>query len=171
ICLTAMPLATSPALCPPMPSASTSRPMSGSTAMVSSLCSRTLPVSVSPTTRSLPLKLMLGPDLAAAAECDTRHFPFPGSSRHKLALRAAQSEWLVTNPSFGPPPGANPSQVGSRAHRCLADFFSICLQLPRARYALLAGAITLAHARGAYQAPLEACRPAVGRCPAAGRFK
>jgi hypothetical protein len=33
---------------------------------VSSLCSRTLPVSVNPTKRSLPFRLMLRPDLHTA---------------------------------------------------------------------------------------------------------
>src|SRR5512143_1645905 len=40
---TAMPLATSPALYPPMPSASTARPASPSTKTESSLCERTIP--------------------------------------------------------------------------------------------------------------------------------
>src|SRR5678815_553573 len=39
-----------------MPSASTTSPMSGSVPNVSSLCSRTRPVSVMPTQRSLPLR-------------------------------------------------------------------------------------------------------------------
>src|SRR5262245_7253186 len=41
-----MPLATSPALYPPMPSASTTRPLPGSAAIESSLCERTMPGSV-----------------------------------------------------------------------------------------------------------------------------
>src|SRR5271166_2058438 len=57
IVLTAMPLATSPALYPPMPSASTNRPISASEPIISSLCSRTLPVSVSATLDILPRRL------------------------------------------------------------------------------------------------------------------
>src|SRR5512134_1078285 len=41
-----MPLATSPALYPPMPSASTTSPFTGSAAIESSLCERTMPGSV-----------------------------------------------------------------------------------------------------------------------------
>src|SRR6185437_12556677 len=33
-------------------------------------------------------------------KCDSRHFPVPDSSRHKLALSAVQSECLVTNLSL-----------------------------------------------------------------------
>src|SRR3972149_10702597 len=43
----AMPLATSPALYPPMPSARTTRPLDASEATESSLCERTIPGSVS----------------------------------------------------------------------------------------------------------------------------
>src|SRR5688572_11898327 len=42
----AMPLATSPALYPPMPSASTTSPFAASAAIESSLCERTMPGSV-----------------------------------------------------------------------------------------------------------------------------
>src|SRR3970040_246095 len=58
IVFTAMPLATSPALYPPMPSASTHRPMSGWLPMLSSLCSLTFPTSVSATWANLPLRLI-----------------------------------------------------------------------------------------------------------------
>src|SRR5437870_8620922 len=58
----AMPLATSPALYPPMPSASTTRPFAASAAIESSLCERTIPGSVqleisSTCVRSMPLQL------------------------------------------------------------------------------------------------------------------
>src|ERR1044071_970291 len=46
ITLVAMPLATSPALSPPMPSASTTSPCAASVAIESSLCERTIPGSV-----------------------------------------------------------------------------------------------------------------------------
>src|SRR5688500_9676651 len=46
ITVVAMPLATSPALYPPMPSASTTRPLAASAAIESSLCERTMPGSV-----------------------------------------------------------------------------------------------------------------------------
>ena len=46
ITLVAMPLATSPALYPPMPSASTTSPWAASVAIESSLCARTIPGSV-----------------------------------------------------------------------------------------------------------------------------
>src|SRR4051812_6980438 len=46
ITVVAMPLATSPALYPPMPSASTTRPFAASAATESSLCERTMPGSV-----------------------------------------------------------------------------------------------------------------------------
>ena len=46
ITVVAMPLATSPALYPPMPSASTTRPFAASAAIESSLCERTMPGSV-----------------------------------------------------------------------------------------------------------------------------
>src|SRR3954462_2205051 len=46
ITVVAMPLATSPALYPPMPSARTTRPFAGSAAIESSLCERTIPGSV-----------------------------------------------------------------------------------------------------------------------------
>ena len=69
--LTAMPLATSPALYPPMPSASTNKPTSTSEAMVSSLCSRTRPVSVCPTKVSLPLRVMGGPGHLRCSACSS----------------------------------------------------------------------------------------------------
>src|SRR5688572_21345516 len=46
ITVVAMPLATSPALYPPMPSASTTSPFAASAAIESSLCERTMPGSV-----------------------------------------------------------------------------------------------------------------------------
>src|SRR5690554_4182270 len=55
---TAMPLATSPALYPPMPSASTMRPVSGSEPIASSLCSLTLPVSVISANLIFPRRLI-----------------------------------------------------------------------------------------------------------------
>src|SRR5262249_45205455 len=54
---TAIPLATSPALYPPMPSASTARPISGSAAMLSSLCERTMPGCVAVAISRAELKL------------------------------------------------------------------------------------------------------------------
>src|SRR5262249_46246204 len=55
----AMPLATSPALYPPIPSASTTRPFSPSEAIESSLCARTIPGSVQLAISSAPDKVMV----------------------------------------------------------------------------------------------------------------
>src|SRR5258705_12236360 len=55
-----------------MPSASTYRPMSASYWIVSSLCSRTRPVSVTPTARILPLRL--GKSALAMVRSGTRRF-------------------------------------------------------------------------------------------------
>ena len=65
---TAMALATSPAWYPPMPSASTARPMSLSLPMESSLCDRFLPTSVTPTISSFPSSAI--PERHADAESE-----------------------------------------------------------------------------------------------------
>src|SRR6185437_13853731 len=67
-------------------------------------------------------------------KCDSRHFPVPDSSRHKLALSAVQSECLVTNLSSAQSFGANPSQLDSPTHRWLARvpylFAAIAVEMP-----------------------------------------
>ena len=59
ITVVAMPLATSPALYPPMPSASTTRPLSPSEAIESSLWDLTIPGSVQLAISSAPDKVMM----------------------------------------------------------------------------------------------------------------
>src|SRR3977135_1187836 len=59
ITVVAMPLATSPALYPPMPSASTTRPWSPSDAIESSLWDLTIPGSVQLATSSPPDKVIM----------------------------------------------------------------------------------------------------------------
>src|SRR6185295_17436394 len=65
ITVVAMPLATSPALYPPMPSASTTRPFSPSDAIESSLWARTIPGSVQLAISSAPDKVMCSLDSKA----------------------------------------------------------------------------------------------------------
>jgi hypothetical protein len=65
ITVVAMPLATSPALYPPIPSASTTSPFSPSEAIESSLCARTMPGSVQ-------LAISNAPDKVMALDADLR---------------------------------------------------------------------------------------------------
>ena len=69
ISATAMPLATSPALYPPMPSASTASPISVSMARLSSLWERTMPGSVLLAIFSALVRSIIGRDARERAGC------------------------------------------------------------------------------------------------------
>src|ERR1041385_2796207 len=111
IAVVAMPLATSPALYPPMPSASTTRPWSPSEAIESSLWDLTIPGSVQLATSSAPDKVMI---LQRSSQADVDPGADPRSGRTTHSLSQCAREFFARLVTFARVLGHRPVEEGDQ---------------------------------------------------------